>query len=120
LTIQVSGFRSSRGKALIAHFRAPASFPDGRGAWRRVAAPIRGGVARARFAGLPPGRYAVSVLHDEDGDRAMATNLIGMPREGYGVSRDAVRRLGPPRFDDAAFALASGGAEVHKIRLVYP
>lgn len=67
------------------------------------------------FPDVPPGVYAVSVLHDEDGDRELDTNLFGMPTEGWAVSRN----LGPsglsaPSFEDARFRVAAGP---HRIRL---
>ncbi len=61
-----------------------------------------GDSARCRFPALPEGIYAVSVLHDEDDDGEMDL-FLGLPRERWGVSRDAPARFGRPRFEDAAF-----------------
>ena len=33
------------------------------------------------------------------------TNLLGVPQEPYGFSRDATGGMGPPDFNDAAFAV---------------
>jgi uncharacterized protein (DUF2141 family) len=44
---------------------------------------------------------AVGVLHDEDGDKRMATGLFGIPKEGFGVSNNPRILFGPPRFEDA-------------------
>ncbi len=41
---------------------------------------------RVNFAGIAPGRYAVTAQHDEDGDGKLKTNFIGMPKEGVGIS----------------------------------
>ncbi|WP_369293423.1 DUF2141 domain-containing protein, partial [Alkalihalophilus pseudofirmus] len=41
------------------------------------------------------------------------------PREGFGFSRDAKVRFGPPRFAAAAFDITSGAAERISIRMRY-
>lgn len=52
--------------------------------------------------GLPPGTYGVSVLHDENSNLKLDTNIFGAPKEGYAVSNNAkARRFGPPKFSDA-------------------
>ena len=50
-------------------------------------APAENGVV-LRFEGLAPGRYAVAVFHDEDGNGKVKTNFIGIPREPVGVSNN--------------------------------
>lgn len=57
------------------------------------------------FRGLPAGRYAVSLFHDENGNGRMDSNAIGLPVERYGFSRDARGTMGPPAYADAAVAL---------------
>jgi len=68
---------------------------------RRVAVPATGKVVLA-FRGVQPGRYAISLIHDEN-DNDKADTTLGIPKEGFGFSRNAKVRTGPPRFDKAAF-----------------
>jgi len=118
--VEIRGFRSDKGKALVALFAAKKGFPDKPAhALRRAEVTIQGGTARATFAKLPAGTYAVAVLHDEDGNRVMKTGLFGMPKEGYGVSRDARGRFGPPDFDDASFRLRAAKMITARIAMVY-
>ena len=59
------------------------------------------------FPAVAPGRYAIALLHDEN-DNGKADRALGMmPKEGYGFSRDAKVRMGPPKFDEAAFEVGS-------------
>jgi len=53
------------------------------------------------FTNLAYGTYAVYVFHDEDNDKNLKTNFIGMPKEGMGVSKNAKGHFGPPKYDDA-------------------
>lgn len=55
------------------------------------------------FRDIPPGHYAVALLHDENAN-GKADRVLGMmPKEGFGFSRDAKVKFGPPKFGDAAF-----------------
>ena len=56
-----------------------------------------------RFTDVEPGAYAVALLHDENNDGKANRALGMMPKEGYGFSRDAKVRMGPPKFEDAVF-----------------
>ena len=69
---------------------------------------IASGMGRCVFSDVPPGRYALSVHHDADGDGRVDTGLFGIPTEGLGASNDAHGSFGPPSFRDAAFAYAGG------------
>lgn len=71
-----------------------------------------------RFAGVKPGKYAIALLHDENGNGKADRALGMMPKEGYGFSRDAKVRMGPPDFEDAVFEHAAGRQEL-TIRMRY-
>ena len=60
------------------------------------------------FHHVPPGRYAVALLHDENGNGKADRAAMMIPKEGFGFSRDAKVRFGPPRFGAAAFDVARG------------
>lgn len=70
-------------------------------------APAREGVVTV--TDVPPGRYAVQAVHDENGNGQFDRRGL-WPLEGMGFSRDAPMRMGPPRFEDAAFDLTEAGA----------
>jgi len=59
-----------------------------------------------------PGKYALSFIHDENENKKLDTNLIGVSKEGFGYSRDAMGKFGPPKFDDAALIVPIGSATV--------
>ena len=61
------------------------------------------------FRNLPAGDYAVSALHDEDGDGVMDTGFLGIPLEGYGFSQVKKVPLGRPPFDDASVYVEASG-----------
>ena len=44
---------------------------------------VRGAKATCSFEELPPGTYALAVIHDENRDGKRATDWMGLPKEGY-------------------------------------
>jgi uncharacterized protein (DUF2141 family) len=64
-----------------------------------------------RVEGLPPGKYALSVFHDLDGDAEMDTNFIGFPKEPFGFSAP-MGKFGPPKFQAAAFEFSGKNASI--------
>ena len=67
--------------------------------------------------GVPPGSWAVLAYQDENDNGELDRNLIGIPKENYGFSRDARGKFGPPSFEDAAIAVRDEGATVANVKL---
>ncbi len=61
---------------------------------------------------LPPGRYAVAVYVDRNGDGKLGTGMFRIPNEPYGFSGGS-SSFGPPDFAEAAFDLGAEGHTVH-------
>jgi len=57
---------------------------------------------RVTLKPLQLGSYAVAVLHDENSDGKANRNFLGVPKEGFGFSRNPIIRFGPPEFANAA------------------
>lgn len=118
LSIRMSGFRSAEGQVLVAIYRGADGFPSEPGkAWQTAVTKVSGTRARVDVT-LPPGEYALAIVHDENGNNAMDTSLLGIPREGFGTSNNATRRLGPPRYREARFTVTAAGA-VQRVAVVY-
>lgn len=69
------------------------------------------GLTLLEFRDVPPGRYALQLFHDKNGNQEFDSNFIGIPAEGFGFSRDAPLR-GRPSFKDAVFDLPDDGANI--------
>ena len=118
--VTVTGLRSTEGVVIACMTPDPHRFPKCRGdanAYRKEVA-ARAGTVRIVFAGVTPGRYAIALLHDENGNGKADRALGMMPTEGFGFSRDAPVRMGPPEFRDAVFEV-SRGAELQTIKMRY-
>jgi uncharacterized protein (DUF2141 family) len=78
--------------------------------------PAREGENVIAVPGVPKGTWAVLAYQDENENGELDRNLIGIPKENYGFSRDAASRFGPPGFDDAAIQV-DGELTVAAIKL---
>ena len=119
IEVVVAGIAHHEGRMLLALFASPDGFPDDAGkAQRRLNQAIAADSVVFAIPGVPAGRYAVSILHDENANGKMETDFFGRPNEGYGFSRNARGTMGPPGFDDAAFYASPGMVRI-RIDLVY-
>lgn len=99
LTVEINGHRSTDGKIHAALYQDGTRFPG---------TPLRGAEGLASqgsvvltFKEVPPGVYALSAYHDENGNGKMDRGLFNIPSERYGFSRNARGDKGPPAFRDA-------------------
>ena len=87
LTVRVTGARNTKGKIGVTLFQDAQGFPDDTSkAIRQQSVDIDPNTmsARVTFSDLPQGTFAVSVLHDENGNGKMDRNFVGMPKEEIG------------------------------------
>jgi uncharacterized protein (DUF2141 family) len=61
---------------------------------------------------LPPGKYAASVLHDENKSGEMDKGFGGLPLEGYGVTNNPKPKMRAATFNEATFTLPAEGKEL--------
>ena len=104
--VQVLNIRNSTGTVDCALFESPEGFPTEvlRSATNVMVIKVRQTQARCDFEDIPPGRYALAVIHDENMNGKLDTNMLGIPTEGYGFSNDVTGLFGAPAFSAASFA----------------
>jgi len=93
--VRITGLRNDKGQVQCALFSSAADFPKkGDKAVDRTKSEILSGQASCDFVNVAPGRYAVSVFHDENSNGKLDTNFVGIPREGIGASNNPSRGWG--------------------------
>lgn len=87
--------------------------------------PIEGKVVKAAngevtvvFEGLPTGDYAISIIHDENDNGELDSNMMGIPKEGFAFGNNAMGMFGPPDFDKAKVSV-NGQKVKQEITLKY-
>jgi uncharacterized protein (DUF2141 family) len=103
--VKILDIRNSTGSVACALFESPEGFPIEflRSATNVMVIKVRKSQARCDFEDIPPGIYALAVIHDENMNGELDTNVLGIPKEGYGFSNDARAWFGAPSFTDASF-----------------
>ena len=110
LVVRVDNIESAKGELLVAV--CDRGFDEAgcrHGARRPAAAGDEAG--EFRFDGLSPGRYAIAVFHDLNGNGELDRMPPGLPTEPYGFSND-VGRFGPPSFERALVPVGKGETAV--------
>lgn len=101
--VKVLNIKNSTGNVACALFESPDGFPAEylHYATNIMVIKVRDSEACFDFLDIPPGTYALVVVHDENMNGKLDTNWLGAPMEGYGFSNDAKAFLGAPSFSAA-------------------
>jgi len=116
LDISLSGLRSANGEVRLCVWHGAAKFPDGKCGGESIVVPAAAPSVSVEVP-LLPGDYAVSLIHDENGNGKLDTNFLGIPKEGVGFSKNPKISFGPPSYVSAKFDVAADTSEA--IRMKY-
>jgi uncharacterized protein (DUF2141 family) len=84
-------------------FNNPASFKGESGEpFKCIAIPVKNLTANAVF-NVPAGTYALFIFHDANSNNKIDKNFIGIPKEGYGASKNKLPFAGAPTYDENKF-----------------
>jgi len=118
LTVDISNIQNDKGQIGCSLYSKEEGFPSKpKKADAMLFVKSNAGKATCVFKGLKPGKYAVSVMHDEDKDGELKTSMVGRPKEWWGVSNNVPpERFGPPKYEAALFSY-TGAPKTIKIKL---
>lgn len=101
LIVNFVGMQSDTGAVYLGLHNKEEEFLKKR--FRDAKAIIKDGKAQARFEGIPDGFYSISSFHDVNDNEKLDMNFVGVPKEPYGISNDAIGFMGIPKYKDAKF-----------------
>ncbi len=107
ITVHVTteGFKSEDGICRLLLFKSKKGFPDSRkDAELVINRNISGKKAEFSFK-VMSGKYAISILHDENLNEKMDKTWFGKPKEGFGASNNPKVRRSPPEFEESVVIL---------------
>lgn len=113
LTVQINGLRNNAGKIGVTLYNKEQGFPSSSTAAFKHGTRIPTNQSAAMvFYDLPPGTYAVGILHDENNNMEMDYNFFGIPTEGFGISNNPKMVIKAPTFSEAKFEVKPGSNTV--------
>jgi uncharacterized protein (DUF2141 family) len=118
LLVHIDGFRNQKGDAGVTVFKSPDGWPeDNDKAFTHGGHPFTGNKTTVELQ-LPPGRYGIAVIHDENSNRKLDRNMLGWPKEGFGFANNPKVGLSAPSFDKATIQVGCPVTET-TIHLIY-
>ncbi len=118
LTVEISNIQNDKGQIGCSLYSKEEGFPSKtKKADAVMFVKSKAGKAACVFKSLKAGKYAVSVMHDEDKDGELETSMVGRPKEWWGVSNNVPpERFGPPKYEAALFSY-TGAPKTIKVKL---
>ncbi|MTJ07660.1 MULTISPECIES: DUF2141 domain-containing protein [unclassified Anabaena] len=106
LSVVVNGIRNKTGEICMRVFNSEKGFPNSdKSEVKSGCTKITGSSVKKVFTGLKPGTYAVAVVDDQNGDRKLNKDFFGIPKEGFGLSKNPTVSIstGTPPFKNVSF-----------------
>jgi len=99
LEVVVYEVKDDVGTVMVGLFNSSETFT--KEVWKGEKSKAKPGTIRVVFNDIPSGNYAISVYHDVNENGKLDMNFLGIPKEGFGFSNDAMGTFGPPSFEKA-------------------
>lgn len=103
LEVTVKNIKENKGSIRVGLFTSEKDFLKKAHAGKVIK--VSGPEVKVIFENLPPGEYAVSIIHDENDNGELDSNFMGIPREGFAFGNNAMGSFGPPPFEKAKVKL---------------
>ena len=113
LSIVVEGMSSDEGNLGVLVFNNAKGWPEDRQvALRDIAVPAQKGTQVLKVPDLPPGKYAVALIHDLNKNHKLDKNFLGVPKEQWGMSNNPHATIKAPPIEKAMFPV-DNDTEIH-------
>lgn len=101
VTINFDGMESDKGKLFVAVYNNEKDFL--KKILKGTVVEVKDQKAMVVLKDISAGTYAISAFHDENENKKLDTNFLGIPKEPIGVSNNATGFMGPPKYKNAKF-----------------
>ena len=117
IVVNIANLVNDKGFCKACLFANPSSFAGNGPALKCIDAKIKNKTSSLVFEAVPQGAYAIAVFHDENGNNQMDKNFLGIPKEGYGASKNKLPFASAPTFKDNKFEVQPNSTINIEIRL---
>lgn len=116
-TVTILGLDEKKGTLFIGWYNSAADFRKSDKAVISRKVEVDGlQSANITFENISPGKYAIAVFFDRNGDGKLDTNMLGIPKEKYGFSNNVYPAMRAARFSEAAFEVKGDGSQIIRLK----
>jgi uncharacterized protein (DUF2141 family) len=115
-TVHIKNVKNEKGQLIIAIFDNETDFLEK--PYMTIRTSAVSPELEVNFENLKYGTYAISIIHDENENDKLDTNLFGVPKEGFGFSNDVMGSFGPPSFEKSKLSWQGNSVPI-SIKLRY-
>ena len=106
LNINIENINPSKGQLMIAVYNSKQLYMKTDKAVSKQILKLNGKNAEfIQFKDLPMGEYSVAVIHDENNNGKLDTNIFGIPTEAYGFSNNIRPKFRAANWDETKFLM---------------
>ena len=117
LTVKLSHVKSSKGEIRMALYNHTEKFTKVDKTYRYACLKPTGEELVYEFKDLEKGNYAICLFQDENGNKKLDTNYLGIPTESYAFSNNIRPRFSAPTFEECSTYLDKN--KVFLIKMIY-
>ncbi len=115
---EISNLKNDKGVCRACLFNNAATFKGESGQpFACAAVSVKNRIAQAIFQQVPSGNYALFVFHDENSNNKIDKNFLGIPKEGYGASKNKLPFAGAPTFNDNRFTVENNSTTKLSVKI---
>ena len=103
ISITVKGIKGNKGNVRIGLFNSSKGFPVTGNQYKGYEFSVADKQGTFKIYNIPKGNYALGLFHDENANKKMDKNFLGMPTEAYGFSNDGRGTFSAPTYESARF-----------------
>jgi uncharacterized protein (DUF2141 family) len=103
LIVVITGFENDKGDCWFALDNSEEIYESDNSVFIGKILPIKNNKVIVEIDSIKFGFYAIKVFHDENKNRKLDTNFLGIPTEDYGYSNNVSGWFGPPSWESAKF-----------------
>ena len=118
VTVNISNIKNDRGVCRTCLFKDANAFKGETGEpFQCLNIKVKDKMAAGTFENIPAGNYAIMVFHDENKNNKLDKNFLGIPKEGYGASKNKLPFAGAPTYVDNMFSVKDRVVNTISIKL---
>ena len=103
LIVVITGFENDKGDCWFALDNSEEIYESDDSVFIGKILPVKNNKVIVEIDSIKFGFYAIKVFHDENKNRKLDTNFLGIPTEDYGYSNNVSGWFGPPSWESAKF-----------------